>query len=1276
MARPAMMKGSRKLPPQHLSIRVPWHDTGWDGRVCRDPRSNTSCLHLKSIAQLRDDETEDGCAGQSWGELPVEKLPPCVGERGGFLSPEALVSRKKEHPYKAMQGELYEHYEPTEMPLPPFSAACIPFRWMLRELVEPGQEGPGLAESLGLGYNVEREKELEARLEFKTQWAQDFTNQRILLDTFFGALAPERSLCFLYAKRTPLSEEGGRVLVGVGLVKNVGQPLEYAYSRQPRGDDLRNALWERNVAHSIRPEGFEGFVLPYQAILERATRDQSIDPREFVAFAPEEARAQFSYASEHVSNDHAIASLLAFIPVLERLRQVLPGGWDEHLRWIDVQLNRLWTMRGPFPGMGSALVAFGLERGTLIAWQIAALQAQQDSIWTESPWAIFDHVVRDPSLLGAEFKKDIGKDWSALWKRLPRERRALLELLSRFDLSAEQARRFYEPIVRQEAGIACSDAELLANPYLLYERDRRQADAITLESVDRGMCPDAVVSEHFPLPEPSALGDSADPRRLRAFVIETLEAAAVQGHTLQSSAQVILSLSRRALRPAVACTTDTLAILAPEMAPEVVPCEVEGSGQGLQLERYQQTGKMIHDAVSVRLRGKRHRALHDWRAKIDEELGGMPGAGPEQEQEERARQEKADALAELFASRFSVLIGPAGTGKTTLLRALCRLPEVSHGGVLLLAPTGKARVRLAASAQGFEARTLAQFLLDSRRYDPEMQRYQLQPGARKTRGARTVILDECSMLTEEALAATLEELDGVERLILVGDPRQLPPIGSGRPFVDVILHLDGSETGAERPGGAGSRRGLCKLTVVCRQRGGASEVGRDDVLLSSWFAGDAVDAGADEVWDRIAAGEAEGIKAIRWDTPEQLKERLLGALQGHLRLSSLEDEGGFERSLGATEFQGYRFFHPRGERDPEGAASRVEAWQILAPTRATEHGVEPLNRMLQEQFRSQVSAFARNRLAKIPVPFGPQGILYGDKVISVVNGMRRDVAPQVRASRYVANGDMGIVVGEYNRERQWKTSAGRNRLQVEFKSMPGSRIAYGPSDFGDEKSPPLELAYAITIHKAQGSEFGVTFVIIPSPCWLLSRELLYTALTRQTEQVVLLHQGPLHDLRVHGSEACSDIALRMTNLFRTPAPVEHRGRFLDEGLIHRTRNGELVRSKSELLIANILLDLGIQSYQYELPLVSSDGSTRYPDFTIDDAASGEKIYLEHLGMLSTPAYRKRWEKKLRWYRDQGILPVEEGGGENGTLITTSEERGFDEPSIRAHLRRALGRERA
>ena len=67
-------------------------------------------------------------------------------------------------------------------------------------------------------------------------------------------------------------------------------------------------------------------------------------------------------------------------------------------------------------------------------------------------------------------------------------------------------------------------------------------------------------------------------------------------------------------------------------------------------------------------------------------------------------------------------------------------------------------------------------------------------------------------------------------------------------------------------------------------------------------------------------------------------------------------------------------------------------------------------------------------------------------------------------------------------------------------------FGYRGSDF-KEDSAPLELAYALTIHKAQGSQFGAVFVILPKTSRLLSRELLYTALTRSRERLVLLIEG-------------------------------------------------------------------------------------------------------------------------------------------------------------------------
>ena len=130
---------------------------------------------------------------------------------------------------------------------------------------------------------------------------------------------------------------------------------------------------------------------------------------------------------------------------------------------------------------------------------------------------------------------------------------------------------------------------------------------------------------------------------------------------------------------------------------------------------------------------------------MDQGLG--PGAAEDAERERSSRsgraREKAAALEQLFRSRLSVLIGPAGTGKTTLLRMLCALPDVGAKGVLLLAPTGKARVRLEEqTGQRGAGRTLAQFLNGYQRYDGETGAYFPDRSAPRCGDFRTVIVDE------------------------------------------------------------------------------------------------------------------------------------------------------------------------------------------------------------------------------------------------------------------------------------------------------------------------------------------------------------------------------------------------------------------------------------------------------------------------------------------------------------------------------------------------------
>jgi ATP-dependent exoDNAse (exonuclease V) alpha subunit len=145
-----------------------------------------------------------------------------------------------------------------------------------------------------------------------------------------------------------------------------------------------------------------------------------------------------------------------------------------------------------------------------------------------------------------------------------------------------------------------------------------------------------------------------------------------------------------------------------------------------------------------------------------------------------------------------------------MLEALCADASIRASGILLLAPTGKAAVQLAARTK-LPTQNLAQFLRKHERWDWDSGAYYLAPNAPRFHGAKTVVIDEASMLTEEMLAATIDALAGVDRLILCGDPRQLPPIGAGRPFADLVALL------RDEPGRGG---GVAELRTSRRQAAG------------------------------------------------------------------------------------------------------------------------------------------------------------------------------------------------------------------------------------------------------------------------------------------------------------------------------------------------------------------------------------------------------------------------------------------------------------------------
>lgn len=484
--------------------------------------------------------------------LEQKQYPPCVTERATFMAPFGFT-RMHRHPYSPISPDTHSHFAETPLYYPPYSAGALPFRWMQKDLVWGKEDDRfpirGLKEDFPLEDVLEsREPQLPWEKGRRGTWMQDADNHRALLNCFWNHVREEESLVFFYAKQVPLTEEPARkVIVGVGRVVKVGGLTEYEYNGGKQPDSIRSLLWERMVTHSIRPGFKDGFLLPYHQAVAKMEANPDFDPTPLIAFAPAERNLEFSYATEHVSPDGALSSLLVIADALQNAAQCLEGDFSSQIEWIDHQISRLWKQRGPCPGLGSVLGAMGIPYGSFVASEVI------EEVGTEAdPWPLVEAVLEDPeSRLSAELASRIDPIVGKGWKRRSDTRKAFIRLLSRFDLSPEQAQMLYGNESREEYGIAPGDADFVANPYLIYESTRLlpKGLSVALSVIDRGVFPKDPIRTLVPVPAPSALKSGIDVRRVRALAIQQLEWHATQGHTVQTRRTILAEIRDLPLDP-------------------------------------------------------------------------------------------------------------------------------------------------------------------------------------------------------------------------------------------------------------------------------------------------------------------------------------------------------------------------------------------------------------------------------------------------------------------------------------------------------------------------------------------------------------------------------------------------------------------------------------------------------------------------------------------------------------------------------------------------------
>ncbi|MFC2037714.1 AAA family ATPase, partial [Chloroflexota bacterium] len=1181
----------------HVSARLAWHDSGWNGCICRDPRANTYCTGQYSyqrdlIVRDRNLDWEQPLAGQPCHG--VDGIPPCIHSINAF-GPEELGA------YVPPPSWFQHGTQDKTWRLPPYTVCTWPYEEMYKdEVLNPN--GPPKYDPVA-----------------RRQAANDF----------FAQVTPDRSLVFYYVNYSnPFSENDQHlyVVVGASRVKAVGQELTWVGQSANMEKRYGPNAWARDITSHYPDEGLR---IPYHLYMDRP------DILERILFVPENPR-HFKYAARHISDDGALSLVERLTEIVGVLQEIGDKGenWEIRQAWLASVMAELWHNRGLYPGILCVLDYLKFSEAIPHAMAQIPIRGEQDV--KEELFAFLEGHVDAVSGLELDHKR--ARKVRKPWKLLNLEQQALLrDVLPRFDLQIDQMRRILD---KPESGsLYAGHGEMVENPYILCEQyvGMDPDDQITFSQIDHGMFSSPDLGAEWEL-EPD------DWQRLRALCVEQLKQAGQ--HTFLPADQVLHGLNHKlSFLPEwkrAQFTARYLEVDEDELR-EALTYRYEADQLYLYRKPVFEDERLVENVLrelSVRPDIRLSFPVREghWRGYLYKSNSELALRYPGEYGEVIADQ--VNVCQQVFTRPLSVICGAAGTGKTTVVEAIIQAIEKAHGtgtSFQLLAPTGKAADRLR-DLTGKEAATVHSFLARLGWLNDNFTFR--RRGGRREESIITYIIDESSMLDLPLLAAFFRAVNwnGVQRLIFVGDPNQLPPIGLGKVYADLIdwLKDEMPEHVAELTNNirqlhnrlTGHGTGILDLAALYIRRDLAETKSAD------------LDAHEDRVLDRVQeGGEVSGdLRVFYWQTPEDLECLLLETI-----VADMEAVTGREFDVERP----YTLWH--AAMTNEDKTQIPEASQVISPYRGELFGIEHINQVLQ---RHKNGWWLDNKGSV-------GGVTVYDKVIQITN------RPQSRPIKawnthtrknewiQVFNGEIGMTKIHAFDAKKWKWGGFHvSQLQVVFSRKQSYWVEYASEGAVAEN---LELAYAISVHKSQGSEFQRVYFILPKhKRALLSRELFYTGLTRAQVHCTLLVEEDISPLLSLRRPENSHLARINSSLFRfRPVPREFQTmrEWYEEGKIHRTLTEQMVRSKSEVIIANMLFDRDIP-FDYEVPLYAPDGTFYLPDFTIN--WRGEDWYWEHLGMLHDDRYRNHWETKKAWYEKHNFAD---------RLITTSEGPGFDSQSV-------------